>query len=847
MLADHSLGIPNDWGVTSVSSACTKLPSQAKEETRQGGANAVRPAVAPAILPPPLSGGTLTQVAMLEQDVPTNEALVKYLQDRGLDTAGWGKGDFKSTKKLWEELDQKEAGLETWTLENGQTQLVRVTHVLRARVCSSESLAAGVYLFNTWQQFANGRKRTRNGLLSEKLTLSELPLEEHLMEVCGRAVCEEEMQRVAEVTFSVGPHSPPPPYDPEYKCPIQVNDAIFIEHTIEVETSKSYPGLLTMYHLYTVDIVCSGLPRVNFNTLEFEHPDDEGRRKLKYVHAWVWLEWPQIKRYLFEGSEMKERKTKGSFKDEAALRAWLSQFNLDLASWGTGPKRSVKDLMKELDKEEAYLELWGRHDGAAMLMRVVHVLQVQVKIANSPHLVGKFLLQTWQQQLDGTVRTIYRPMSCKLSSSELPFDEERFTTAAKEVMERQLSTIVDAYFQLHPGLEPPNQSQFEASHFGIENVEFIDHRFDLEESPSFKGMHTMYHLYTMEAFVTGLPQTDFTTLDFHGKHGISVNGWTWTSWQQVMDSLHARIQTAERSVLSLAKSRHSEVPKLEAINKSLAQAAQEMKRATLREENQDTELPHAIQLLASSRKELAALQATAVEADKVKQSSIAAALPPSMVSRMATETIATAGFLDQVNFNRFMRAPTGQFGAQPTSSGLLSDAQHESETSASDNNKVTAKIGSGGASSSGVPHLASGVSGSKRSTQPRSPDVTALSNVKSPSKRSALSTYHKLALGVAAVIAVVQFLLCAVLLAHEAQEGADAVNIVIAIVVALGSFGIAGSLFFFTTLPLPTAKGKVRIGEEVRSDSRITGIPEDAPLEAHKTTADQSMVTHLSI
>lgn len=44
-----------------------------------------------------------------------------------------------------------------------------------------------------------------------------------------------------------------------------------------------------VYHLYTVDIIVSGLPCVDFNTLEFDAPDDDGRRKLKYVHAWNWL------------------------------------------------------------------------------------------------------------------------------------------------------------------------------------------------------------------------------------------------------------------------------------------------------------------------------------------------------------------------------------------------------------------------------------------------------------------------------------------------------------------------------------------------------------------------------
>ena len=33
-----------------------------------------------------------------------------------------------------------------------------------------------VFLMNDWQQYGDGRKRTRNGLLSEKLTTSEILL-----------------------------------------------------------------------------------------------------------------------------------------------------------------------------------------------------------------------------------------------------------------------------------------------------------------------------------------------------------------------------------------------------------------------------------------------------------------------------------------------------------------------------------------------------------------------------------------------------------------------------------------------------------------------------------------------
>ena len=41
-----------------------------------------------------------------------------------------------------------------------------------------------------------------------------------------------------------------------------------------------------------------------------------GRRPLKYVHQWAWQKWPTIQRHLFDGSELKEWKAKGSFADE---------------------------------------------------------------------------------------------------------------------------------------------------------------------------------------------------------------------------------------------------------------------------------------------------------------------------------------------------------------------------------------------------------------------------------------------------------------------------------------------------------------------------------------------------
>lgn len=54
---------------------------------------------------------------------------------------------------------------------------------LVSQVTSPDRYQRGIFLFNTWQQYGDGRTRTRNGLLSEKLTIDEMPLEQNLHEV----------------------------------------------------------------------------------------------------------------------------------------------------------------------------------------------------------------------------------------------------------------------------------------------------------------------------------------------------------------------------------------------------------------------------------------------------------------------------------------------------------------------------------------------------------------------------------------------------------------------------------------------------------------------------------------
>ncbi|CAJ1389826.1 unnamed protein product [Effrenium voratum] len=602
--------------------------------------------VAASNLPTPLTNGELVQTASLS-DVPDHEALAQWLSDRGLDTSDWGKENTKDVSKFWKEIKLNEAGLEVWRTTDGSLQPVRTTHVLRAKVTSPDRYQRGIFLFNTWQQYGDGRTRTRNGLLSEKLTTDEMPLEQNLHEVCRRAVTEEEMQRVVESTMKISALRPAPTYDPSYQCPLEVVDEHFVDHIIELEKSKSYPGLLTMYHLYTVDIICTGLPLTDLNTLEFEHPDKDGHRKLKYIHAWVWLEWPQIQRYLFEGSELKETKGKGSFADAAALTTWLSQFDLQMERWGKGTLKSVESLLREIENEDSQLELWGRHDGVPMLMRVTHVLQLRVT-SPEPSLKGKFLFSSWAELLNGKRRVTHTLPAMKLTLKDMPYDLQKFSTSASALVAEQLSNVVDIHYRMN---DKTSLSDAEPSGVQVHELQFVEQRHDVEESPSYRGLFTMYHLYCMEALCTGLPISDFASMDLKDGELHSLKGWTWASAQRVMDIMRHRSLVLEREqAAAIARWQNVGEESLDTVGRMddlLKQLAAKLPV------EQSCHLAETRDMLNSLEQKL--MNACGLECARHDESpssnrrskSFAETLPPSMLAAMEMSSIASDKFLEE--------------------------------------------------------------------------------------------------------------------------------------------------------------------------------------------------------
>jgi len=618
--------------------------------------------------PGKLRGGTQV-CALTLKDVPTSDALEKWLSDQGVDTREWGHGNFKSAKSLWKEISLGETVLELWREVDGTLQPLRVTHVLRAKVTSTECYSRNIFCFNTWQQYGDGRKRTRNGLLSEKVGSDELPIEDNLHAVCQRAMGEE-MGRIVEAAVMVRPGVPAPEFNPTIKSGLTVMWEKFVDSTVEVEESKSFPGLSTMYRLYTVEIVCSGLPVVDFNTLEFNAADQAGRRTLKYIHAWAWVPWLQLQRYLFDGSKLLETKKRGSFESVSSTRDWLSQFDIDLRAWGRESYKSVQALLDEMEKEQTHLELWGRHDGVPLLMRVVHVVQLTVS-STDPALSGKFLLKTGEQLSDGTNRPVNRLLAKKLRTGDSPFDEARFTAAAKEAVREELTSIVDAHYQTAPGRQIPRFDTTPDAGVHVLKATFVDSRFDLEDSPSYKGIHTMYHLYRMEVECEGLPSANFGSIEFKinpqgdglVKQVKCVNSWRWVTWQEALDRLHEQKRTLETRDASTQRSYEDQRGRLQRMHNELSRLSTRVQQFVINPNLKGPQVEVGKRLSKDLQLQLATLQVNCLSDESedfmVRTKSdqgLAATLPPTMVSATSQHCIASREFLESAQAARYHEA-----------------------------------------------------------------------------------------------------------------------------------------------------------------------------------------------
>lgn len=172
----------------------------------------------------------------------SSDELIDWLTAAGIDVTGWGEGDSKTPADLWREYVVGES----YFFDDPPRRLVEVAQLLIRR--------GDMVLIEIEQEFADGRRRSRLRLPSEKVMRGEEP-------ITAAVRCLQE-----ELGFGPG------------DVMMKIGDE-FIQMTAD---SPSYPGLPTRYEFFTFEIIRDSLPDGDFYH-ENTAPGDPIRR-----HLWGW-------------------------------------------------------------------------------------------------------------------------------------------------------------------------------------------------------------------------------------------------------------------------------------------------------------------------------------------------------------------------------------------------------------------------------------------------------------------------------------------------------------------------------------------------------------------------------
>ncbi|MCP4360279.1 MAG: NUDIX domain-containing protein [Chloroflexi bacterium] len=174
------------------------------------------------------------------------EALEKWLQEKGIDTAVWGQANSKTAADLWQEIAAGE------TILNGDPMRRRV-NVVEVIVYQGAQM-----LIEAAQELADGRTRQRRLPPSEKIKPGE-----DILQAARRCLWEEvniSEQNILSISQSEGK-----------RC--------------HERPSPSYPGLITHYTVYRVETAVTNLPTHNFWHTNVAHTANDPVKR----HLWVWV------------------------------------------------------------------------------------------------------------------------------------------------------------------------------------------------------------------------------------------------------------------------------------------------------------------------------------------------------------------------------------------------------------------------------------------------------------------------------------------------------------------------------------------------------------------------------
>lgn len=101
----------------------------------------------------------------------------QFLEEHGIDTSTWGRGDSKPLMALTQELLSGEAELDVRT-DNGRTEVVRSISIVTANVFFEAAKNSTFRLTEEYQEFSDGTVRQRTEIpesISEKMKIDESP------------------------------------------------------------------------------------------------------------------------------------------------------------------------------------------------------------------------------------------------------------------------------------------------------------------------------------------------------------------------------------------------------------------------------------------------------------------------------------------------------------------------------------------------------------------------------------------------------------------------------------------------------------------------------------------------
>ena len=165
------------------------------------------------------------------------------MTDRCVDVDEWRTNSSKSLEDLWNEIVEQDCTIV-------DLQITRFVEVVRILILDGSRI-----LIEDSQQFSDGRIRRRGTCPSEKLLA-----EESYLEAAIRCVREEIGVPSDRVSLLESSH----------------------RESIELKPSLSYPGVLTLYRLHTVQAHVTGLPGNDFSCENTSTADPIVR------HHWIW-------------------------------------------------------------------------------------------------------------------------------------------------------------------------------------------------------------------------------------------------------------------------------------------------------------------------------------------------------------------------------------------------------------------------------------------------------------------------------------------------------------------------------------------------------------------------------